>query len=70
MLDILERPRRVALKEPPAQLMKFVWHISGKHQVILCVLFVMVSLLATLPLELQRRVVNQATVGASFQPLS
>ena len=69
MLAILERTRRVALREPPAQLMRFVWHVSGKHQVILCVLSAMVFLLATLPLELQRRLVNQATVGAPFEPL-
>jgi ABC-type bacteriocin/lantibiotic exporter with double-glycine peptidase domain len=69
VLDIPEKSRRAALKEPPALLMKFVWHISGKHQIILCVLSVMVFLLATLPLELQRRLVNQATIGAPFEPL-
>ena len=49
--------------------MRFVWYVSGKHQIILCVLSVIVFMLATLPLELQRRLVNKATVGAAVEPL-
>jgi ABC-type multidrug transport system fused ATPase/permease subunit len=41
-------------------LFRFVWRISARHQVLLSLLTVAVFLLNTAPLELQRRVVNEA----------
>ena len=44
----------------PRTLFAFVWQVSRKEQVLLCLLTVVVSLLTMAPLELQRRVVDGA----------
>lgn len=44
----------------PQSLLVFIWQISGRRQILLCVLTLIVSLLTTLPLELQRRIVDDA----------
>ena len=47
-------------------LFRFVWRQSGRDQILLSVLTVAVFLLNTLPLELQRRVVNEAIADRQF----
>lgn len=51
----------------PKSLFAFIWQVSRRKQIFLCVLTVIVSLLTTVPLELQRRIVDDAihdgTVG-------
>ncbi len=44
----------------PRTLFGFVWKTSGRHQVLLATLSVAVFLLSAVPLELQRRIVNDA----------
>ena len=40
-------------------LLKYVWRMSGWHQVAVCVIAVIVTLLNLAPIELQRRIVNE-----------
>ncbi|WP_374379814.1 ABC transporter ATP-binding protein [Dongia sp.] len=47
----------------PRSLIVFIWQVSGRRQILLCLLTVVVSLLTTLPLELQRRIVDDAIHG-------
>ncbi len=44
----------------PATLFGYIWKISSRHQAGLCLLSVVVFLLSAVPLELQRRIVNDA----------
>jgi ABC-type multidrug transport system fused ATPase/permease subunit len=44
----------------PKTIFGYVWRVSARHQLALAVLSVVVFLLSTVPLELQRRVVNDA----------
>ena len=44
----------------PATLFAYIWKISSRHQAGLCMLSVTVFLLSAVPLELQRRIVNDA----------
>ena len=44
----------------PKSLFGYIWRAGAKHQVALCALSIAVFLLSTVPLELQRRLVNDA----------
>ena len=44
----------------PRTLFGYIWHSSARHQIVLCLLSVVVFLLSAVPLELQRRIVNDA----------
>ena len=44
----------------PATLFGYIWKISSRHQAGLCLLSAVVFLLSAVPLELQRRIVNDA----------
>ena len=46
--------------KPVASLIQFVWRMSGRHQMLISVLALLVALLSMVPLELQRRIINQA----------
>lgn len=46
--------------KPVATLVQFVWRMSGRRQILISVLALTVALLSTVPLELQRRIINQA----------
>ena len=48
-------------------LYRYVWRISGRHQIALSLLSVAVFLLELVPLELQRRIVNNAVEGEGFR---
>ena len=53
----------------PQTLPGFIWRISGKHQVVLSGLSIVVFLLSAAPLEVQRRIVNDAFKGGVYQPI-
>lgn len=44
---------------PASSLLSYVWRMSGWHQVSVCLIAVLVSALNLIPLELQRRIVNE-----------
>lgn len=44
----------------PRTLFGYIWQVSRRHQVALCLLSITVFLLSAVPLELQRRIVNDA----------
>ena len=50
---------------PPPTLFGYIWRASGRHQLVLCLMSVAVFLLSTVPLELQRRIVNDAIANGS-----
>jgi ABC-type multidrug transport system fused ATPase/permease subunit len=53
----------------PASLFGFVWRISGRHQPWLAAVTVLVFLLGTVPLEIQRRIVNDAFKQSSIEQI-
>jgi ABC-type multidrug transport system fused ATPase/permease subunit len=54
-----------ASRELPPALFGYIWRSSGRHQLVLCLLSVSVFLLSAVPLELQRRIVNDAIANSS-----
>jgi len=63
MPDFAIRPRPVARTgddTPARSLYRYVWRMSGRHQVWICLLAAAVASLSMVPLELQRRIVNDA----------
>jgi ABC-type multidrug transport system fused ATPase/permease subunit len=65
-LLFFDAPRSVALEPLPAGLFGYVRRISARDQALLCALSVAVFLLATAPVELQRRIVNVALENRDF----
>ena len=54
----------------PATLAGYVWQASGRHQIALALLSVLVFLLSAAPLEFQRRIVNEAIHDGIFAPIA
>jgi ABC-type multidrug transport system fused ATPase/permease subunit len=52
------------------ELYKYIWRVSGRQQVYLSLLAVGIFLIQLVPLELQRRIVNDATEGADFSVIA
>lgn len=52
------RIRRTGDDRPAASLFGYVWRMSGRHQLWVCLLAVLVAGLTAIPLELQRRIVD------------
>ena len=50
----------------PSNIYRYVWQASVWHQLPLVVLTVFVSLLEVVPLELQRRIVNDAVKDRKY----
>ena len=50
----------------PATLLGYIVRLSGRHQIVLALLSVGVFALTTIPLELQRRIVNDAVYRGAF----
>lgn len=48
----------------------FIWHVSGVHQVGIVALSILLSTIGTVPLELQRRIVNTATQGGPYSTIA
>lgn len=59
------RPELPAPENLPRSLFGFVWQATGRHQIVLLALSVIVFVLTTAPLEFQRRIVNDAVHGGS-----
>ena len=53
----------------PATLFGYIWKISAAHQVGLCALSVIVFALSAVPLELQRRIVNDAIAKGAIDSI-
>lgn len=53
------RIRRTGDDTPAASLFGYVWRMSGRHQVWICLLAIVVAGLTAIPLELQRRIVDE-----------
>ena len=53
----------------PRTLFGYIWQVSRRHQVGLCLLSITVFLLSTAPLELQRRIVNDAIVKGALDTI-
>jgi ABC-type bacteriocin/lantibiotic exporter with double-glycine peptidase domain len=63
------RATRMPSRLMPQTLPGFIWRISGRHQVVLSALSILVFLLSAAPLEVQRRIVNEAFKGGVYQPI-
>jgi len=50
----------------PSNIYRYVWQVSGRHQLPLVALTACVSLLEVVPLELQRRIVNDTVKDRSY----
>ena len=49
----------------PRSYLGYIWRRSGRHQVALCVLAALVFLLSAVPLEIQRRLINDAIANGA-----
>lgn len=61
MSEFLIRPRHIPRSgddTPAGSLLRYVWRMSGWHQLALCLLAVVTAALTAVPLELQRRIVD------------
>jgi hypothetical protein len=54
---------------PPSSLYRFIWYLTGRDQLLLSDLTLVLVPLAMMPLELQRRMINQAIGDADARPL-
>ena len=54
---------------PVRSLSQFVWRMSARHQALILVLALIVAGLSMAPLELQRRLINDAIEGADLRLL-
>ena len=54
---------------PASSLLKFVWRLSGWHQVFACLAAILLTLLNLVPLELQRRIVNEVVETQDVEQL-
>ena len=53
----------------PSHLLGFIWRVSATDQLWLAVLSLFVFAAGIVPLELQRRIVNNAIVGGSIEAI-
>lgn len=49
---------------------RYIWKVSGKHQVLLSLLAVTLFVVQLVPLELQRRIINNATERAEYRTIA
>jgi len=54
----------------PSHIFRYIWRVSGPHQVALCLISIAVFLLGMAPLELQRRIVNGAFERREMAPIA
>lgn len=67
MSNFLIRPRDIPRSgddTPAASLLRYVWRMSGWHQLSICLLAVITAGLTAIPLELQRRIVDDVIGNA------
>ena len=63
------RIRRTGDMTPARSLLRFVWRMSGWHQIAICAVALVVAALSMAPLELQRQIVNGALDQSSLEVL-
>src|SRR5262245_23751512 len=63
------RKKRPAGSRMPRSIYAYVWQANGRHQIALSLLSATVFGLSLAPLELQRRIVNQAFRGNAFRDI-
>lgn len=66
LLPVVRRPPPERM---PTSLYRYIWRISGRHQLGFCVLTLLIFPLTLAPLELQRRIVNDAIGGRDLNLL-
>lgn len=69
---LIPRPHRIRSTgddTPARNLWRFVWRLGGWHQVVLCLLGAVVAALSMAPLELQRRIVDEAVKAGTVEHL-
>lgn len=54
---------------PARSLLRYVWRMSGRHQIWICLLAILVAVLSMVPLELQRRLVDEVIVDRNLDLL-
>lgn len=72
MSKFLFRPRHIARTgddSPAASLLGYVWRMSGRHQISLCLLAGTTAVLTAVPLELQRRIVDEVVQDRDIELL-
>src|SRR6185369_12265559 len=62
-------PRSCHTRILPQTIFGYIWQVSSRHQIALCLLAVAVFLLSAVPLELQRRIVNDAIKNGSIDAI-
>lgn len=60
----LDRPQQL-----PRSYLGYIWRRSGAHQTVLCILAVTVFLLSAAPLEIQRRLINDAIANGAISAI-
>lgn len=71
-MRLLPAPRavpRTGDQTPARSLARYVWRMSGAHQLWICLLALVVAGLSMVPLELQRRIINDVTGEADLRLL-
>jgi len=63
-------PERTGDDRPAPSLWRYVWRMSGWHQVAVCLMAVSVAALGIAPIELQRRIVDDAITQENYQLLT
>ena len=65
----LASPQTLLPDRLPSAFWTFVWARSWRHQVVLAILSAVVFLLSTVPLEFQRRIINQAFKNGDYSAI-
>ncbi|WP_253283626.1 ABC transporter transmembrane domain-containing protein [Ruegeria atlantica] len=72
-MKISEKPlnvKRTGDDAPAASLLRYVWRMSEWHQVFVCLVAVVAALLSLVPIELQRRIINEAVESRDLSLLA
>lgn len=72
MTRFLLRPSRIARTgddTPAASLLGYLWRMSGRHQISICLVAGATAVLTAVPLELQRRIVDEVVQDRDLQLL-
>lgn len=63
-------PERTGDDRPASSLWRYIWRMSGWHQVAVCAMAAIVAGLGIAPIELQRRIVDDAITGQNYELLA
>ncbi len=65
----VEQSEKLSLRHTAKTLSQYIFKMSGKHQLALCVLAMLSTLINLVPLELQRRIIDNAIENKSIENL-